>query len=76
MEEHCCDYPQVPPPPGTGDDSGFEFVNSSDCAGADQAETGDRNEIYKRLQDELVNQIKVFMLCCLSSALDNVIVLA
>lgn len=50
---------QVPPPPGTGDDSGFEFVNPSDCAGADQAETGDRNEIYKRLQDELVNQIKI-----------------
>lgn len=49
---------QVPPPPGTGDDSNFEFVNPSEC-GENQPDSGDRNDIYRRLQDELINQIKI-----------------
>lgn len=54
---------QVPPPPGTGDDSNFEFVNPSEC-GENQPDSGDRNDVYRRLQDELINQIKVTCSCC------------
>jgi len=49
---------QIPAPPGAGSEEGFEFVNSADIPASD-ASSGDRESVYKQLQEELVKQIKV-----------------
>ena len=49
---------QIPTPPGAGGADGFEFVNSTDASSSEH-ELGDRDTVYKRLQDELVKQIQV-----------------
>ena len=57
-------FVQVPAPPGAGSEDGFEFVNAAEIPASD-APTGDRESVYKRLQEELVHQIKVniFHIC-------------
>lgn len=49
---------QIPTPPGAGSADGFELVTASDVSMSEEV-SGDRDSVYKRLQEELVNQIKV-----------------
>ncbi len=48
---------QVPQPPGT-EDQPFEFVQETDAAD-NETPKGDRNELYKTLEQELIQQIRV-----------------
>jgi len=47
---------QVPPPPGSGTDVKFEIVPE---AGEGGHTSGDRATVYKRLQQELIQQTRV-----------------
>ena len=47
---------QVPPPPGSGTDVKFEIVPE---AGEGGQTSGDRATVYKRLQQELIQQTRV-----------------
>ena len=54
-------FGQVPAPPNVDSEGGFVVVNAPDVSSSG-AESGDRASVYKRLQEELVNQIKVAVL--------------
>jgi len=47
---------QVPPPPGSGTNIKFEIVPE---AGEGGQSSGDRTTVYKRLQQELIQQTRV-----------------
>jgi hypothetical protein len=49
---------QIPTPPGAGSEDGFEFVTTADVSASEET-SGDRESVYKRLQEELVHQVKV-----------------
>jgi len=55
---------KVPPPPGSGSVVKFEIVPE---AGEEAGSTGDRAGVYKRLQNELVQQTRVGVVRVLSS---------
>ncbi|XP_064625209.1 coiled-coil and C2 domain-containing protein 1-like isoform X2 [Lineus longissimus] len=54
------DMSKIPRPPGMEEESlsSYEFVESDDCSNSGQ--TGDREEMFKKLEQDLINQIRTY----------------